>query len=194
MSQTLSQLIEHVAADRGKKAQLVAEGLADVPAAYRRVVKDIAVQAVRNAVVHGIEAPGFRERSGKPAVGSVKVGFRSEGPNGYRLVVEDDGAGVSLRKIREAAVKRGILTSEDAARLESKQLLALLFRSGFSTEEAEDEDAGRGIGMNVIAELVRELNGRIGVSTGEGRYTRFTIVLPALPSAAASAVPAEDVA
>jgi two-component system, chemotaxis family, sensor kinase CheA len=192
ITQTLAQLVDNVATDRGKKARLVAEGLGEVPAAYRRAVKDMAVQAVRNALVHGIEAPDFRERSGKPAVGSIKVGFRSEGPNGYRLIVEDDGAGVSLRKIREAAVRRGILTSEDAARLESKQLLSLLFRSGFSTQEVEDEDAGRGIGMNVIAELVKELSGRVGVSTGEGRYTRFTIVLPALASAAAQ--PAEDVA
>ncbi|HUO78796.1 MAG TPA: ATP-binding protein [Steroidobacteraceae bacterium] len=192
ISQTLSQLIEHVGRDRGKLARLVAEGLGEVPAAYKRAVKDIAVQAVRNALVHGIEAPDFRERSGKAAVGSIKVGFRGEGPNGYRLVIEDDGAGISLRKIREAAVRRGILTSEDAARLESKQLLSLLFRSGFSTQEVADEDAGRGVGMNVIAELVKELSGRVGVSTGEGRYTRFTIVLPAIEAAAA--MPAEDVA
>ena len=69
--------------------------------------------------------------------------------------------------------------------------MSLLFRSGFSTQEVADEDAGRGVGMNVIAELVKELSGRVGVSTGEGRYTRFTIVLP---SVSASAVPAEDVA
>lgn len=194
ISQTLSQLIDNVGQDRGKRARLVAEGLGDVPPAYRRAIKDIAVQAVRNALVHGIEAPDFRERSGKPAVGSIKVGFRGEGPNGYRLIIEDDGAGISLRKVREAAVSRGILTSEDAARLESKQLLSLLFRSGFSTQEVPDEDAGRGVGMNVIAELVKELSGRVGVSTGEGRYTRFTIVLPALNATPASAQPAEDVA
>jgi two-component system, chemotaxis family, sensor kinase CheA len=192
ISQTLSQLTENVGRDRGKLVRLVAEGLADVPAGYRRAIKDIAVQAVRNSIVHGVEAPDFRERSGKPAVGTIKVGFRGEGPNGFRLIIEDDGAGISLRKIREAAISRGILTSEDAARLESKQLLSLLFRSGFSTQEVTDEDAGRGVGMNVIAELVKELSGRVGVSTGEGRYTRFTIVLPAL--AAASALPTEDVA
>jgi two-component system, chemotaxis family, sensor kinase CheA len=194
ITQTLSQLLDHVGRDRGKMARLLADGLGEVPPAYRRAVKDIAVQAVRNALVHGIEAPDFRERCGKPAVGTIKVDFHGEGPNGYRLVIEDDGAGISLRKIREAAVRRGILTSEDAARLESKQLLSLLFRSGFSTQEVADEDAGRGVGMNVIAELVKDLSGRVGVSTGEGRYTRFTIVLPALAAAPASALPTEDVA
>lgn len=184
---TLAQLVERVARDRGKQARLEATGLASVPADYRRAVKDIAVQIVRNAVVHGIEPSDFRERCGKSAAGVVKVEFRSEGPQGYRLVIEDDGAGLSARRIRETAVKRGLLTSEEAARLESKQLMALLFRPGFSTVEEADENAGRGVGMNVVAETVKELKGRIAVATGEGRYTRFTIVLPPAAADAAAA-------
>jgi two-component system chemotaxis sensor kinase CheA len=184
---TLAQLVDRVAQDRGKQARLDATGLASVPADYRRAVKDIAVQIVRNAVVHGIEAPDFRERAGKPAAGVVKVEFRPEGPQGYRLVIEDDGAGLSPRRIRETAVKRGLLTTEEAARLESKQLMALLFRPGFSTAEETDENAGRGVGMNVVAETVKELKGRIAVATGEGRYTRFTIVLPPADADAAAA-------
>jgi chemosensory pili system protein ChpA (sensor histidine kinase/response regulator) len=64
--------------------------------------------------------------------------------------------------------------------------MALLFRPGFSTQDEADENAGRGIGMNVVAELVKELKGRIAVATGEGRYTRFTIVLPPADAAAAA--------
>ena len=145
------------------------------------------MQAVRNALVHGIEEPDFRKRSGKQPTGTIKVEFRSEGANGYRLIVEDDGAGLNSRRIREAAVARGIVTSEEAARLEPKQLLSLLFRPGFTTQDVVDEDAGRGIGMNVVADLVKQLRGRIGISSGEGRYTRFTIVLPAPGLAAAGA-------
>lgn len=187
LAQTLAQLVERVARDRGKRARLEAAGLGGVPADYRRAVKDIAVQAVRNAVVHGIEAPDLRERSGKQAAGVVKIEFRAEGPQGYRLVIEDDGAGLSARRIRETAVKRGLVTSEEAARLEQKQLMALLFRPGFSTQDDADENAGRGVGMNVVAELVKELKGRIAVATGEGRYTRFTIVLPPADADAAAA-------
>jgi two-component system chemotaxis sensor kinase CheA len=187
ITDTLTQLVERIANDKGKSARLAADGLAGVPADYRRAIKDIAVQAVRNALVHGIEEPDFRKRSGKAPTGTIKVEFRSEGANGYRLIIEDDGAGLNSRKIREAAITRGIVTSEEAARLEPKQLLSLLFRPGFSTQEVTDEDAGRGIGMNVVAELVREMHGRIGISSGEGRYTRFTIVLPAAGAAAAAA-------
>lgn len=185
LTQTLAQLVERVAADRSKKARLAADGLAAVPQEYRRAVKDIAVQIVRNAVVHGIEEPDLRERGGKPAAGTVKVEFRAEGAQGFRLVIEDDGAGLSPRRIRETAVRRGLVTPDEAARLDSKQLMALLFRPGFSTQDVADENAGRGVGMSVVAELVKELKGRIAVATGEGRYTRFTIVLP--PDAAAAA-------
>lgn len=187
LAQTLAQLVDRVAQDRGKRARIEAVGLPSVPTDYRRAVKDIAVQVVRNAVVHGIEAPDLRERSGKQPAGLVKIEFRAEGPQGYRLVIEDDGAGLSTRRIRETAVKRGIVTTEEAARLESKQLMALLFRPGFSTQDDADENAGRGVGMNVVAELVKELKGRIAVATGEGRYTRFTIVLPPAAADAAAA-------
>jgi HPt (histidine-containing phosphotransfer) domain-containing protein len=187
ISETLDQLVERVGKDRGKSARLAAEGLGNVPGDYRRAVKDIAVQAVRNALVHGIEEPDFRKRSGKTPMGTIKVEFKSEGANGFRLIIEDDGAGLNSRKIRETAIARGMMTSEEAAQLDPKQLLSLLFRPGFSTQDTPDEDAGRGVGMNVVAELVKEMRGRIGISSGEGRYTRFTIVLPAIGTVAAGA-------
>jgi HPt (histidine-containing phosphotransfer) domain-containing protein/PAS domain-containing protein len=177
---TLDQLVERVSQDRGKAARLVTHGLDTVPESYRRAVKDIAVQALRNSLVHGIEPSDMRQIGGKPVTGTLTVHFKDEGTNGYRLVVEDDGAGLSLRRIREAAVERGILTREDAARLDSKQLLPLLFRAGFSTQSETDVDAGRGVGMSVVAEIVKEHNGRLGISSGEGRYTRLSVVLPAL--------------
>ena len=177
---TLEQLLQRVAGDRGKSARLVTNGLEIVPESYRRAVKDIAVQAIRNSVVHGIEIPELRRIGGKAAAGTLTVQFCDEGAAGYRLIIEDDGAGLSLRRIREAAVERGILCAEDAARLDSKQLLPLLFRAGFSTHAVADEDAGRGVGMSLVAEIVKDLNGRLGISSGEGRYTRLSVVLPSL--------------
>jgi HPt (histidine-containing phosphotransfer) domain-containing protein/PAS domain-containing protein len=187
ISETLKQLSERLAQERGKSVRLLADGLGNVPEEYRRVVKDIAIQTVRNSLVHGIEMPDVRKLSAKEAAGKVKVEFRNDGPTGYRLIVEDDGAGLNKRRIREVATERGIVTAEEAARLEAKQLLSLLFRPGFSTAEVTDEDAGRGVGMNLVAELVKQAHGRIAVSSGEGRYTRVTIVLPPLGTAAAGA-------
>jgi chemotaxis protein histidine kinase CheA len=188
MIDTLDQLVEHIAEDRGKSARLVTNGLDCVPEAYRRAVKDIAVQAIRNSLVHGIETPDLRQIGGKAATGTLTVHFKDEGEAGYRLVIEDDGAGLSLRRIREAAVERGILGADDAARLDSKQLLPLLFRAGFSTQAVADEDAGRGVGMSLVAEIVKDLNGRLGISSGEGRYTRLSVVFPSLHQTQSAAV------
>jgi two-component system, chemotaxis family, sensor kinase CheA len=175
---TLVQLVERLAQGRGKEASAEVHGLERVPNDYRRPVKDIAVQIVRNALVHGIEEPAVRAELGKAPVGRVSVDFKIEPDGGYRLVVEDDGAGLSARKIRETAVERGLLTAEDARQLDQRQLLALLFRPGFSTLAEADEDGGRGVGMNVVADLVKSMKGRIAVASSEGRYTRFTIALP----------------
>jgi two-component system chemotaxis sensor kinase CheA len=177
---TLDQLVERVSQDRGKAARLVTHGLDTIPEPYRRAVKDIAVQAIRNSIVHGIESAELRQIGGKAATGTLTVHFKDEGPAGYRLVIEDDGAGLSLRRIREAAVERGILSADDATRLDSKQLLPLLFRAGFSTHPVADADAGRGVGMSLVAEIVKDLDGRLGISSGEGRYTRLSVLLPAI--------------
>jgi two-component system, chemotaxis family, sensor kinase CheA len=175
---TLLQLVERLAEGRGKEAAAEVRGLERVPTEYRRPVKDIAVQIVRNALVHGIEEPSVRAELGKAPAGRVTVDFKTEQDGGYRLVVEDDGAGLSARKIRQTAVERGLLTADDARQLDQRQLLALLFRPGFSTMAEADEDGGRGVGMNVVADLVKSLKGRIAVASSEGRYTRFTITLP----------------
>jgi two-component system, chemotaxis family, sensor kinase CheA len=178
LQQTLTQLVAHLAAGRGKQALLDAEGLEQVPSVYRRALKDITVQIVRNALVHGIEAPEVRSQAGKPAAGTVRVEFRSQGEEGYRLLVEDDGGGLSGKRIREAAVAKGLVSAADAEALDQRAMLGLLFRPGFSTLEETDEDGGRGVGMNVVADLVKSLKGRIAVASSEGRYTRFTITLP----------------
>ncbi len=185
---TLDQLVERVSEDRGKAARLVTHGLDKVPDSYRRAVKDIAVQALRNSLVHGIESAELRQISGKAATGTLTVHFKDEGEGGYRLVVEDDGAGLCPSRIREAAVERGILVAADAARLDSKSLLPLLFRPGFSTQAETDVDAGRGVGMSVVAEIVKDLNGRLGISSGQGRYTRLSVVFPPIGAVQSVAV------
>ena len=187
IAETLSQLVGRVAEDRGKRVTFAPRGLEAVPADFRKPIKDIAVQLLRNAVVHGIEAPETRARDGKPAAGAIRLEFRQDGDGGYQLVVEDDGAGLSLERIREAALQRGLVNAEDAARLEPRQLIGLMMRPGFSTVATADGDAGRGVGMNVVAALVKDLKGSIAVATGKGRFTRFTIGFPAAAAQGAAA-------
>ena len=149
-----------------------------MPADYRRAIKDIGIQAVRNAIVHGIETPDARAAAGKSQAGTVRLSFQDLGEAGYKLVVEDDGQGLSTERIKEAALKKGFITPERAQSLDTKQIFALLFQSGFSTLDTATTDAGRGIGMNLIAELSNQLGGRVSVATSVGKFTRLTLTLP----------------
>jgi HPt (histidine-containing phosphotransfer) domain-containing protein/PAS domain-containing protein len=175
---TLQQLAARVARENNKEATLQCTGLDAVPEDYRRAVKDIGVQAVRNAIVHGIEPPSARVTAGKARQGLLRLSFQEAGDTGYKLIVEDDGRGLSTERIKEAALKKGFITPERAQTMDTKQVFSLLFQPGFSTLETATKDAGRGVGMNVIADLTNQMGGRVSVATSAGKFTRLTMTLP----------------
>jgi two-component system chemotaxis sensor kinase CheA len=174
----LQQLTSRVAGENNKEAALQCMGFDTVPDEYRRIVKDIAVQAVRNSIVHGIESVTDRLNTGKPTQGQLKLIFQELGDAGYKLIAEDDGQGLSTEKIKEAALKKGFITPEKAATLDAKQVFSLLFQPGFSTVEHATKDAGRGVGMNLMAGLMQQIGGKVSVATVPGKFTRLTLSLP----------------
>lgn len=186
LKRTLDKLAQKVADNSTKQVELECSGLESVPEVYRRSVKDIAIQLVRNAVVHGIETPAERRNANKPEFGQLSIEFIDHGAQGMDLIVKDDGGGLPLERIKQVAIERGLLSAAQAALLDQRQTMALIFRPGFSTAEEVTGDAGRGAGMDLVRVLVAELNGRVGMSTAKGRYTKFKIWLPA-PSQAAAA-------
>ena len=157
-----------------------------MPAAYVTTVKDCVIQMLRNSAVHGIEPSETRRAQAKADVGVVRIDFRRLS-EGYELIFEDDGAGISPQTLKQAAVRKNIITAEEAASMDTRAAMSLIFRPGFSTQDQVTMDAGRGVGMDVVARTVYGLGGKIGVSTNPGRFTRFKIVLPAA-EAASSAV------
>jgi two-component system chemotaxis sensor kinase CheA len=175
---TLQQLAFRVALENGKDVALQCVGFEAIPDGYRRAVKDIGVQAVRNAIVHGIEPAAARVAAGKVRQGTVRLSFHGSADAGYKLIVEDDGQGLSTERIKEVALKKGFITPERAATLDTKQIFSLLFQPGFSTVETATKDAGRGVGMNVIADLTNQMGGRVSVATSAGKFTRLTMTLP----------------
>jgi len=174
----LQQLAARVARENNKEASLKCTGFDAVPDDYRRAVKDIGIQAVRNAIVHGIETPDARAAAGKAHQGMVRLTFQDAGEAGYKLIIEDDGQGLSTERIKQAAVKKGFITAEKAQSLDTKKIFSLLFQSGFSTIETATKDAGRGVGMNLIADLTNQMGGRVSVATSAGKFTRLTMTLP----------------
>jgi len=178
LAPTLHSLAERLAQDQGKRFRLKLAGLTDVPAPYVATVKDCLIQMLRNAAVHGIEAPEVRRALTKQDVGVVTVTFQRSADS-FDLVFEDDGAGIAPDTLKAAAVRQQLISEDEAAAMDTRTAMALIFRPGFSTQDEVSMDAGRGVGMDVVARSVYALGGKIGVSTHPGKYTRFKISLPA---------------
>jgi two-component system, chemotaxis family, sensor kinase CheA len=186
LERTLADLAARVATSQSKQVTLRCSGLEEVPESYRRAVKDITIQLVRNAVVHGIEEPTERTRAHKSETGTLAVEFAARENEGYELIVQDDGRGLQLDRIKEVAVERGLITPAQAALLDPRQTMALIFRPGFSTADRVTTDAGRGAGMDLVRILVAELGGRVGLASAGGKFSKFKIWLPATERAVAA--------
>lgn len=136
--------------------------------------QDVGIQLLKNAIVHGIEQPDTRLSVGKGDVGKITMMMTTIG-NRLRLTVLDDGAGINLNKIRQKAIDMGLLTSEQATHASDDELYALMFSSGFSTASQVDEDAGRGVGMDIVHDWVEDMNGNINVESKLGLHTKIII-------------------
>jgi len=187
LSPALQSMAERLAQDHAKRFRLSLSGLGEVPSAYGATIKDCLIQMLRNAAVHGIESPEVRRGQSKEDTGVVRVDFRKAG-EGYELIFEDDGAGIAPDSLRAAAVRQQLITEEEASIMDTRSTMALIFRPGFSTQDGVSMDAGRGVGMDVVARSVYALGGKIGVSTHPGKFTRFKIVLPATDAVGSTAV------
>ncbi|MFN3629700.1 MAG: ATP-binding protein, partial [Casimicrobiaceae bacterium] len=127
------------------------------------------------AVVHGIEPSEERIRLGKAAIGTVRVDLQREGEDIVAIEVSDDGGGLSMAKLREAARARGF----DLQTLDERALAELIFAPGVSTAAEVTPEAGRGDGLSRVRLLLAELGARLRVSSRPGQFTRFTIELGA---------------
>ncbi len=186
LERTLEELAARIASTHSKQVTVKCSGLDQVPDTYKRAVKDITIQLVRNAVVHGIETPQQRIQAQKAETGLLSVEFTERGVEGFELIVHDDGRGLQLDRIKEVAVERGLITPAQAAMLDPRQTMALIFRPGFSTADKVTTDAGRGAGMDLVRILVAELGGRVGLASADGRFSKFKIWLPAVQRAVAA--------
>ena len=130
---------------------------------------------LRNAVVHGIEAPEVRQARGKESTGTIEISLHQMG-NEVLLEVRDDGRGLDLARIAAKARAAGLLA--EGAQPSESELAGMIFRSGFTTATQVTELAGRGVGMDVVRAEVTAMGGRIETSTAQGQGTVFKLVLP----------------
>ncbi len=142
------------------------------------VVQGALVQAVRNAVAHGIEAETERVAAGKNAEGTVSVEVSRHGRH-VAFVCRDDGCGVDVDAVRSVAVRKGVISSAASGTLAVQDLLRLLLEGGITTSDAVTDVAGRGVGLDVVRDAAERLGGRVRIDTERGAGTRLELVVPA---------------
>ncbi len=140
-------------------------------------IKDPLTHAVRNALDHGIEPPDARQAAGKDPEGTLKLRAMQEGSH-VIVEVSDDGAGISVDKIRSKAIERGLITAERAAQQSERELLQLIFLPGFSTAAAITNVSGRGVGMDVVRPNVEKIGGKVEIDSRVGKGTTLRLRIP----------------
>ncbi len=172
------RMIRDLSRDLGKDIELVIEGKdTELDRTLIEEIADPLIHLIRNAVDHGIEAPGIREANGKPAKGTLTIRAAHE-DNQVVIYVEDDGAGIHAEKIRASAIAKGVITVEEASYLTDMESVELIFSPGFSTAAVVSEVSGRGVGMDIVKSHIEKLNGLIEIHTAVGKGTTFKIKLP----------------
>jgi two-component system chemotaxis sensor kinase CheA len=141
------------------------------------VIGDPLVHLIRNSLDHGLETEDGRIAAGKPAVGHVWLRAYHRG-NSVAIEVEDDGRGIDPAKMREVAVRKGIITPEEAKALDDRDAIDLIFAPGFSSAEKITDISGRGVGMDVVRTNIKNLKGTVNVVSEVGKGTKFTLALP----------------
>ncbi len=183
LDSTLSALTELVAQEHHKTVVLDCTGMELVPQRYQATIKNVAIQLIRNAVMHGVEPSDARVGGGKPAHGTLHLEFKTMPDHSYEMHFQDDGCGLDPDKVRATAVAKGLLTADAATRLRDRQAIKLIFKSGYTTLQSAPGEAPHGSGMSLVRRYVHEAGGKIALATLLGHETRFKVTLPALAAA-----------
>lgn len=174
----LPRLLRDLSQTLHKQVQLECEGRdTELDKSLLEAIKDPLLHAVRNAMDHGIETPEARAAAGKEPVGTLKVRACHEGSH-VIVEVADDGAGISVERIRQKATERGVVTAERAAAMTDRELLQLIFVPGFSTAAEVTNVSGRGVGMDVVRTNVEKIGGKVEIDSRVGKGTTLRLRIP----------------
>ncbi len=168
--------VRDMARREGKQVRLVLEGEhIEIDKSMVEQLLDPLLHMVRNAVTHGLETPQERMAAGKPPQGTLTIRAESAGER-VIIHVQDDGRGVDLEKVAAKAHERGLL--ETLRPISPEEALRFIAHPGFSTRTQADLGAGRGVGMDVVMEMVTSWNGEMHLTTEAGRGSTFSLYLP----------------
>ena len=172
------RMVRDISKELNKEINLTVEG--EETELDRTVIDEIGdpiMHLLRNSLDHGVEHPDEREAKGKPRTGEVGLIARHEG-NNVVIMVTDDGAGINADIIRKKAVEKGMISQEEADKLDDADAVRLVFLPGFSTAEKITDISGRGVGMDVVRSKIEALSGHVDVETKIDEGSIFKIKLP----------------
>lgn len=172
------RLVRDISQNLGKDVHLSISGEeTEVDRTVIERIGDPLVHIIRNAIDHGIESIEQRLHKGKPAKGLVEVSAYQQGSQ-IVIEVSDDGRGIDVQKVRDKAVREGLITEEDSQKMTDKEAINLIFLPGFSTMDVASELSGRGVGMDVVKTNIAKLNGYVEVYTTKDAGTTLKISIP----------------
>ncbi len=172
------RLVRDVANETGKKLKLILEGTnVEIDRKILEELNSPLVHLIRNAVYHGIELPRERVKKMKDEFGTLKLKtFRRAGS--IYIEVIDDGKGINYEQIRAKVVKKGYYDEDEAKNLSEEELHKFILKPGFSTLSEADIISGRGIGLAIVAEKIKELGGDFTIQSEKNVGTKFTLIVP----------------
>ncbi len=172
------RVVRDLARKLGKEIELELKGEdTDLDKNLVEALADPLVHLVRNSVDHGVEMPDVREANGKPRNGTIVLGAEQEGDH-ILLSITDDGKGMDPDVLRRKAVEKGMMDEVAANQLDDKSAFELIMSAGFSTAEQISDISGRGVGMDVVKNMITKLNGSIDIHSVLGEGTRISIRVP----------------
>jgi two-component system chemotaxis sensor kinase CheA len=176
--QRFPRLVREIAASVGKPVRFVTEGDAtEADAAIVESLFEPLLHVLRNAVDHGVEASSQRAGRGKPSTATIVLRARRHLDN-VIVEVEDDGGGIDVGRVREAASARGLVSSEVLSAMADAEVLNLIFLPGFSTAAEVTGLSGRGVGMDSVRAAVERVGGHVNVESRSGLGTVVRLSLP----------------
>lgn len=176
--ETMPKMVRDLSRKLSKKVDLKMEGeTIELDKRILEGLKDPMVHLITNCIDHGIEQPDERRKAGKNEDGIINITAAAVG--GYiEIAVEDDGRGISVDKIKERALKNGLVTEDMLSGLSKEQLINFVFEPGFSTSDIITDISGRGVGMDIVKKNIGDLNGLISIQSEYGKGSRITIRVP----------------
>jgi two-component system chemotaxis sensor kinase CheA len=174
----LARVVRQISREHDKAVNLVITGAeTEIDKLIVEELSDPLMHMIRNAIDHGIEMRDVRMGVGKPPVGTIALNAFQKG-NHVLIAVEDDGAGMRPELLVGAAVRRGLISADDAKELSLREIYNLVFLPGFTTKETATDLSGRGVGMDVVKTNIAKLGGIVDIMSEVGIGTKMTITLP----------------